>query len=54
MQSPPEPIPAEISPWETVVTHSEQKLPQSGFGLDVLAVTALGAVIGRRKAKGLK
>lgn len=30
---------------------THEQLPQSGFGLDVIAVTALGAVIGRRKMK---
>ena len=50
----PEPTPTEVSPWETVATHTQKKLPQSGFGLDVLAITALGAVIGRRKVKSKK
>ena len=49
----PSPPPVEPMPVPTVValTQKQKKLPKSGFGLDVLAVTALGAVIGRRRAK---
>lgn len=36
-----------------VSTHGEQ-LPRSGFGLDLVAFTTLGAVIGSRKAKRKK
>ncbi len=53
-----EPMPTQESLPEAVhlvtadVPEHGEKLPQSGFGLDLLAVTALGAVIGsRRRAK---
>ncbi len=55
----PEPvfIPEEMPPQSdpvpeiTAVAHTNGRLPQSGFGLDVLAVMAVGAVVGRKRAK---
>ena len=50
----PAPIPVHVSqtahPLAGSVTGRKARLPQSGFGLDILAVTALGAVIGRKRA----
>ena len=46
---PSEPTPAPIV--ASVVASQSKKLPKSGFGLDVVAVVTLGAVIGKRRAK---
>ncbi|NOS67404.1 MAG: hypothetical protein HOO67_03520, partial [Candidatus Peribacteraceae bacterium] len=41
----------EVTSAATSVHANSDKLPQTGFGLDLLAFTALGAVLGSRKAK---
>ena len=47
--APPAPV-VPAQPLVASVSHAST-LPQSGFGLDVLAVSTLGAMIGRKRAK---
>lgn len=46
-----EPLQDAVDPIVADVSEHGWRLPQSGFGLDLLAFMALGAVIGRKKAK---
>lgn len=49
-----EPLQEDTQPVAPNVSEHVDKLPQSGFGLDLIAFAALGAVMGSRKARRKK